>query len=135
MLTFSLKTTLTVATRNKGCHDAKWLGLSASDTITAPQSTMALHVQYLMPYWNLRDLQSRYYAQSLYQIARNDVGRLLDRSCGSEDVQCMSARCAKHYLYNRHLTTLLGEARQHGNERRNWMPPNLSQTPSYAQKI
>jgi len=23
MLTFSLKTTLTVATRNKGCHDAK----------------------------------------------------------------------------------------------------------------
>lgn len=59
--TFSLNTTLTVATRNRGCHDARWSGLSASEAISATHNTSMLQVQYLTPYWKIRDLSSKYF--------------------------------------------------------------------------
>lgn len=48
--TFSLKTTLTVATRKSGCQEAKCPGCSKCENRTAPQSTSVFKHQYLTPY-------------------------------------------------------------------------------------
>ena len=48
--TFSLKTTLTVATKKSGCQEARCPGCSKCENRTAPQSTSVLRHQYLTPY-------------------------------------------------------------------------------------
>ena len=56
-LTFSLMTTLTVATRKRGCQEARWSGSSAAEARIAPHSTRALQIKYFTPNWKTLDLQ------------------------------------------------------------------------------
>ncbi len=78
---------------------------------------MALHVQYLMPYWNLRDLQSKQHAQAGGQGVRNAIGyavhvcqnckaSLIPQACGSIARRSRAAWQKMHEVDTTKLVTL-----------------------------